>query len=85
MNFCSRLLQLSVFPWCKDSSQIVMLWWEGLGRLKWHATGLDASVVFFSTSRRCSRKRSASLLLVSPMKIFLHNVQVMHGVYSYVT
>ena len=33
--------------------------------------------VFFSTSRRCSRKRSANLLPVSPMKIFLHSVQVM--------
>ena len=21
MNFCSRLLRLSVFPWCKDSPQ----------------------------------------------------------------
>ena len=28
-----------MFPWCKDSSQIVMLWWEWLGRLKWRATG----------------------------------------------
>ena len=37
-----------------------MLWWGWLGRLKWHATGLDASVLFCSASRRCSRKRSAS-------------------------
>ena len=28
---------------------------------------LDASVLFCSASRRCSRKRSASLLPVSPM------------------
>ena len=53
-----------MFPWCKDSPQIVMLWWEWLGRLKWHATRLDASVLFCSASRRCSRKRSASLLPV---------------------
>ena len=26
MNFCSRFLRLSVFPWCKDSPQIVILW-----------------------------------------------------------
>ena len=65
--FFSRFLRLSVFPWYKDSPQIVMLWWEWLGRLKWRATGLDASVLFCSASRRCSRKRSASLLPVSPM------------------
>ena len=34
-------------------------------------------VLFFSTSRRCSRKRSANLLPVSPIYIFLHSVQVM--------
>ena len=34
--------------------------------------------VVFSTSRRRSRKRSANLLPVSPMKIFLHSVQVLH-------
>jgi len=44
MNFSSRFLWLSVFLWFKDSLQIVMLWWELLGRLEWHATGLDASV-----------------------------------------
>ena len=67
MDFCSRLLWLSVFLWCKDSLQVVMLWWEWLGRLKWGATGLDASVLFFSMSRRCLRKQSASLLPVSPL------------------
>ena len=56
-----------MFPWCKDRPQIVMLWWESLGRLKWRATGFAASVSFLSTSRRCSRKRSANLLPVSPM------------------
>ena len=34
-------------------------------------------VLFFSTSRRCSRKRSTNLLPVSPIYIFLHSVQVM--------
>ena len=28
-----------------------MLWWEWLRRLKWRATGLDASVLFCSASR----------------------------------
>ena len=64
MNFCLRFLRLSVFPWGKDSLQIVMLWWERLGRLKWHTTGLDASELFCSASSRSSRKRSASLLPV---------------------
>ena len=63
----SNILRLSVFPWCKDSPQIAMLWWERLESLKWRATGLDASVSFFLQSRRCSRKWSANLLPVSPM------------------
>ena len=42
-----------------------------MGRLKWRATGLDASVLFCSASRRRSRKRSASLLPVSPYVDFL--------------
>ena len=41
------------------------------------ATGSDASLTFFSTSRGCSRNRSPSRLPVSPMYSFLHNVQVM--------
>ena len=56
MNFSSRYLRLSEFPWWRDSPKMVMLWWEWLGRLKWYATGLDVSVSFFSTSRRYSRK-----------------------------
>ena len=48
MNFCLRFLGLSVFLWCKDSPQIVMLWWEWLGRLKWRVTGLEASLLFCS-------------------------------------
>ena len=63
----NEFLQLSVFPWCKDNLQIVMLWWEWLGRLQWRATGLDASVLFCSASCRCSWKRSARVLPVSPM------------------
>ena len=72
IHFCSRLLRLSVFLWCKDSPQVVMLLWEWLGRIKSRATGLNASVSFFSTSRRCSRKRSANLLPVLRIKIFFH-------------
>ena len=44
-----------------------------MGRLKWRATGLNASVLFCSASRTCSRKRSASLLPVSPV---LHRVRL---------
>ena len=45
---------------------------EWLGRLKCRATGLDASLSSFSTSRRCSRNRSPNRLPVSPMYSFLH-------------
>ena len=45
--FCLRFLRLSVFPRCMDSPQIVVLWREWWGRLKWCATGLDGSVTFF--------------------------------------
>ena len=38
-----------------------------IGRLKCLATGLNASLLSFSTSRRCSRDRSPSRLPVSPM------------------
>ena len=34
-KFCSRLLWLSVLPWCGERPQIVMLWVEWFGRLKW--------------------------------------------------
>ena len=47
---------------------------EWLGRLRCRATGLDASLSSFSTSRRCSRNRSPNRLPVSPMYSFLHNV-----------
>ena len=77
MNFCSRFLRLSVLPWCREKPQIVTCWLEWLGRLKCRATGLDASLSFLSTSRRCSRKRSPRLLPVSPMYIFLQKVHVM--------
>ena len=78
MNFCSRFLRLSVVPRCRERPQTAMCFLEWLGRLKWRATGLDASLSFFSTSRRCSRNRSPSRLPVSPMYNLLHNVQVMH-------
>jgi len=59
--FCSRFLRLSVFPRCKDSRQIVMLWWEWWGRLKWRATGLDASVSFFSKLQNLNLKTGVEL------------------------
>ena len=77
MNFCSRFLRLSVVPRCRERPQIAMCFLEWLGRLKWRANGLDTSLSFFSTSRRCSRNRSPSRLPVSPMYNLLHNVQVM--------
>ena len=48
----------------------------GLGRLKCLATGLAAFLSSFSTSRKCSRNLSTSLLPVSPMYNFLQRVQV---------
>ena len=76
MNFCSKFLPLSVFPWCKDSPQIVMVWWEWLGRLKWRATGLDASVhvLFCSASRKCShcmRKTCRNVFTTLTTAVFL--------------
>ena len=47
---------------CRERPQIAMCFLEWLGRLKWQATGLDASLSFFSTSRRCSRNRSPRLV-----------------------
>ena len=76
MNFCSRFLRLSVVPRCKERPQIAMCFLEWLGRLKWRATGLDASLSFFSTSRRCSRNRSPSRLPVSPMYNLFAEVHV---------
>ena len=46
MNFCSRFLRLSVVPRCRERPQIAMCFLEWLGRLKWRATGLDASLSF---------------------------------------
>ena len=46
-----------------------------MGRLKCLATGLDAFLSSFSTSRRCSRNLSPSRLPVSPMYNVLQRVQ----------
>ena len=72
----SRFLGLSVFPCCRERSQIVRFWVQWFGGLKLRATGLEASLSFFSTSQRCSRKRSANFLPASPTHIFMHTVQV---------
>ena len=70
MNLYSRFLRLSVAPWCRERPQMIdMCSLEWLGRLKCRATGFDASLSSFSTSRRCSRNRSPSRLPVSPMRI----------------
>ena len=50
MNFCSRFLRLSVVPRCRERPQIAMCFLEWLGRLKWRATGLDASLSFSNLS-----------------------------------
>ena len=54
MNFCSRFLRLSVVPRCRERPQIAMCLLEWLGRLKWRATGLDASLSFFSDRFTCT-------------------------------
>ena len=62
-----------------------MLWWEWLGRLKWRATGLDASVLFCSASRRCSRKRSSSITSSSreELNLFINSVNSFHPALKY--
>ena len=75
INFCSRVLRLSVLPWCRERPQAATCCLEWLGRFKRLATGLDAFLSFFSTSRRCSRTRSPSRLPVLPMYNFLQRVQ----------
>ena len=64
INFCSGVLRLSVFPWCRERPQTDICCLEWFGRLKCLATGLDAFSSSFSTSRRCSRNRSPSRLPV---------------------
>ena len=79
INFCSSVLRLSELPRCKERPQITICCLKWLGRLKCLATGLDASLLFLSTSRRCSRNRSPSRLPVSPMYSLLQQVQVMQS------
>ena len=59
INFSPRFFRLSVFSWCIDSPQIVMLWWEWLGRSKWRATGLDDSWVFLKAVRHKAVRHEA--------------------------
>ena len=67
INFCSSVLRLSELPRCKERPQTAICCFEWLGRLKRLVTGLDASLSFLFTSRKCSRNRSPSRLPVSPM------------------
>ena len=76
INFCSRVLRLSVLPWCRERPQTTISCLEWLGRLKCLATSLDAFLSSFSTLRRCSRNLSPSHLPVSPRYNFLQRVQV---------
>ena len=46
MNFCSRVLRLSVLRWCRERPQTAICCLEWLGRLKRLATGLDALLSF---------------------------------------
>ena len=46
-KFWSKFLRLSVFPWCKERPQIVTLWVEWFGRLKWRVTDFETSLSFF--------------------------------------
>ena len=60
ISFGSRVLLLSVLPWCRESPQTAICCLAWLGGLKCLATGLDAFLSTFSTSRRCSRNLSTS-------------------------
>ena len=70
MAFCVALMHGKVAYHHVLSSAVV-------GRLKYRATGLDASLSFCLTSCRCARKQSPNLLPVLPMYIFLHKVHFM--------
>ena len=48
-----------------------------IGEISCLATSLDAFLLSFPTSRRCSRNRSSSRLPVLPMYHFLQRAQVM--------
>ena len=50
--------RLSKIPLGRERPQTAICCLEWLGRWKCLATGLDASLSFLSTSRRCSRNRS---------------------------
>ena len=62
INFCSRVLPLSKLTRCRERPRTVICCLGWFGRLKCLATGLDASLSFLSTSRRCSRNRSRNRL-----------------------
>ena len=63
-NFCNKVLLLFELPICKERPETAICCLEWLGRLKCLATGLDASLSFLSTSRRCSRNRSPSVVFL---------------------
>ena len=48
INFCSRVLWLSELPRCREKQQTAICCVACLRRLKCLATGLDASLSFFS-------------------------------------
>ena len=74
---CSRVLRLSVFLWCWERPQIVILWVDWFGRLKWRVTDLEASLTFLhheGVRGRCLQVFSLFLLC----RLFLYSVlQVM--------
>ena len=55
INFFSRVWRLSELPRYRERPQTVICFLEWLGRLECLATGLDASLSFLSTSRRCNK------------------------------
>ena len=69
--------RLSKIPLGRERPQTAICCLEWLGRWKCLATGLDASLSFLSTSRRCSRNRSPSRLPVSP-KNFIDDNSALH-------
>ena len=58
--------RLSDLPRHGERLQTAICYLKWFGRLKWLAIGLNASTLFLSTSRRCSRNRSSSRLPFSP-------------------
>ena len=63
ISFCSRVLQLSELPRCKERFQTAMCCLEWLQRLMCLAAGLDVSWLSLSTLQRCFRNWAPTIVL----------------------